>query len=192
MNREACSGLRDCQHGYSVRPYHIATMTESSIPARRGSCRIAAPQRSPAVSTPFSSSLEEFPPEELARLREVHEGLGFGDRLRTGQSSNEISDFQSQFGGFSGFQRATSSASLAATSAIGFSEVLRPLREPSRGLTSRRASYVVPCTMGTSRSRARSAESSLQGSPARCRPAISPVPCRFHEATACRGRRPSR
>ena len=45
------------------------------------------------------------------------------------------------------------------------SAVLRPLREPSRGLTSRRASYVVPCTMGTSRSRARSAESSLSAMP---------------------------
>jgi hypothetical protein len=39
---------------------------------------------------------------------------------------------------------ATSSASLPATSAIGFSAVLRPEREPSKGLTSRRASYVVP------------------------------------------------
>lgn len=35
---------------------------------------------------------------------------------------------------------ATSSASLAATFAIGSSAVLKPLREPSRGLTSRRAS----------------------------------------------------
>src|SRR5260370_4989784 len=60
---------------------------------------------------------------------------------------------------------ATSWASLAATSAIGFSTVLRPLREPSRGLTSRRASYVVSCTMGTSRSRARSVESSLSAMP---------------------------
>lgn len=56
---------------------------------------------------------------------------------------------------------ATSSASLAATSAIGAYAVLRPLREPSRGLTSRRASYVVSCTMGTSRSRARSVDSSF-------------------------------
>ena len=46
-------------------------------------------------------------------------------------------------------------------SAIGASAVLRPLREASRGLTSRRASYVVPCTMGTSWSRAKSADSSL-------------------------------
>jgi len=60
---------------------------------------------------------------------------------------------------------AHSSASLAATSAIGFSAVLRPLREPSRGLTSRRASYVVLCTMGTSWSRARSADSSLSAMP---------------------------
>jgi hypothetical protein len=45
---------------------------------------------------------------------------------------------------------ATSSASLAAMSGIDPSDVLRPLREPRRGLTSRRASYVVPCTMGTS------------------------------------------
>jgi hypothetical protein len=56
---------------------------------------------------------------------------------------------------------ATNSASLAATSAIGFSEVFRPLRDPSSGLTSRRASYIVLCKMGTSRSRARSAESSF-------------------------------
>ena len=63
------------------------------------------------------------------------------------------------------FDMVTSSASLAATSAIGSSAVLRPLREPSRGLTSRRASYVVSCTMGTSRSRARSAESSLSAMP---------------------------
>lgn len=56
---------------------------------------------------------------------------------------------------------ATSSASLAATLAIDASAVLRPLREASKGLTSRRASYVVLCTMGTSRSPARSAESSL-------------------------------
>lgn len=34
-------------------------------------------------------------------------------------------------------------------SAIGSSTVLRPLRDPSNGLTSRRASYVVSCTMGT-------------------------------------------
>src|SRR5258708_22202074 len=60
---------------------------------------------------------------------------------------------------------ATSSASLAATSAIGSSAVLRPLREPSKGLTSRRASYVVSCTIGTSRSRASSAESSLSAMP---------------------------
>ncbi len=60
---------------------------------------------------------------------------------------------------------ATNSASLAATEAIVSSAVLRPLREPSRGLTSRRASYVVSCTMGTSRSRARSAESSLSAMP---------------------------
>jgi len=59
----------------------------------------------------------------------------------------------------------TSSANLAATSAIGASVVLRPLREASRGLTSRRASYVVPCTTGTSRSPARSAESSLSAMP---------------------------
>ena len=49
----------------------------------------------------------------------------------------------------------TSSASLAATSAIGISEVSKPLREASMGLTSRRASYVVLWTMGTSWSRAR-------------------------------------
>lgn len=63
-------------------------------------------------------------------------------------------------------QMATSSASLAAISAIVSSAVFKPLREPSRGLTSRRASYVVSCTMGTSRSRARSAESSLSAMPA--------------------------
>jgi hypothetical protein len=57
--------------------------------------------------------------------------------------------------------RATNSASLAATFAIDASAVLSPLREASKGLTSRRASYVVPCTTGTSRSPARSAESSL-------------------------------
>ena len=68
-------------------------------------------------------------------------------------------------GAFCRYWMATSSASLAATSAIGASAVLRPLREPSRGLTSRRASYVVSCTMGTSRSRARSAESSLSAMP---------------------------
>jgi hypothetical protein len=63
---------------------------------------------------------------------------------------------------------ATSSASLAATFAIDSSAVLRPLREPRRGLTSRRASYVVPCTMGTSKSRARSAESSFSAIPSPC------------------------
>ena len=61
--------------------------------------------------------------------------------------------------------RATSSASLAATSAIGSSAVLRPLRDASNGLTSRRASYVVLCTMGTSWSRASNAESSLSAMP---------------------------
>src|SRR3989440_585202 len=44
-----------------------------------------------------------------------------------------------------------------------------PLREPSRGVTSRRASYVVSCTTGTSRSRARSADSSLSAIPSPCR-----------------------
>ena len=43
---------------------------------------------------------------------------------------------------------ATSSASLAATSAIGASAVLRPLREPSRGLTSRRASPTAASVYG--------------------------------------------
>jgi len=66
---------------------------------------------------------------------------------------------------------ATSSAILAATSAIDSSAVLRPLREPSRGLTSRRFSYVVSCTMGTSRSRARSAESSFSAMPSALSPA---------------------
>ena len=61
---------------------------------------------------------------------------------------------------------ATSSASLAATSAIGISAVSRPFREASTGLTSRRASYVVLCTTGTSWSRARSTESSLSATPA--------------------------
>ena len=46
--------------------------------------------------------------------------------------------------------RVTSSASLAAMSAIGISAVSRPFREASMGLTSRRASYVVLCTTGTS------------------------------------------
>ena len=55
----------------------------------------------------------------------------------------------------------TSSASFAATVSIGFSAVLRPVREASIGLTSRSASYVVPCTTGMSWSRARSTESSL-------------------------------
>src|SRR5438105_8713209 len=41
--------------------------------------------------------------------------------------------------------------------------------EQSRGLTSRRASYVVSCTTGTSRSRARSADSSLSAIPSPCR-----------------------
>lgn len=59
----------------------------------------------------------------------------------------------------------TSSASLAATSAIGSSAVFKPLREPSKGLTSRRASYVVWCTTGTSRSNARSADNSLSAMP---------------------------
>ena len=49
-----------------------------------------------------------------------------------------------------------SSASLAATSVIDPSVVLRPLREPTRGLTSWSASYLVSCTTRTSRSRARS------------------------------------
>lgn len=56
---------------------------------------------------------------------------------------------------------ATSSAILAATSAILSSSVLRPLREASRGLTLRRASYVVSCTTGTSWSVAKRADSSL-------------------------------
>ena len=60
---------------------------------------------------------------------------------------------------------ATRSASLAATSVIESSAVLRPLLEASKGLTSRRASYVVLCTMGMSRSPARSAESSLSAIP---------------------------
>lgn len=59
----------------------------------------------------------------------------------------------------------TSSASLVATSAIGSSAVFRPLRDPSKGLTSRRASYVVSCTIGMRRSRERSAESSLSAMP---------------------------
>jgi hypothetical protein len=42
------------------------------------------------------------------------------------------------------FDMVTSSASFLATVAIGSSPVLRPLREASIGLTSRRASYVVP------------------------------------------------
>ena len=50
-------------------------------------------------------------------------------------------------------------------SAMGSSAVLKPLREPNRGLISRRASYVVSCTTGTSRSRAKSAESSLSAIP---------------------------
>ncbi len=64
---------------------------------------------------------------------------------------------------------ATNSASLDATSVIGSAEVLRPLREPSKGLTSRRSSYVVLCTMGTSKSRAKSAESSLSAMPSPAR-----------------------
>src|SRR5438034_6577909 len=59
--------------------------------------------------------------------------------------------------------------SLPATFAIASSAVFRPLREPSRGLTSRRASYVVSCTTGTSRSRARSADTSLSAIPSPCR-----------------------
>ena len=51
-------------------------------------------------------------------------------------------------------------------SVIEFSLVLKPVREPRRGLTSRRASYVVLWTMGTSWSRAKSAESSLSAIPA--------------------------
>lgn len=44
----------------------------------------------------------------------------------------------------------TSSAIFAAMAAIESSAVLKPLREPSKGLTSRSASYVVSCTTGMS------------------------------------------
>lgn len=59
----------------------------------------------------------------------------------------------------------TSSAILAATSSIDSSIVLNPLREPSNGLTSRKSSKVVLCTIGTSKSRANRAESSLSATP---------------------------
>ena len=39
---------------------------------------------------------------------------------------------------------------MAATTAIDFSAVLRPVREAGMGLTSWRSSYVVSCTTGTS------------------------------------------
>ena len=57
--------------------------------------------------------------------------------------------------------RETNSAIFAATTAIESSTVSKPLREASNGLTLRRASYVVLCTMGTSWLPAKSAESSL-------------------------------
>ena len=44
---------------------------------------------------------------------------------------------------------------------IAFSSVFRPFREASKGLISRSALYVVPCTTGTNCSRARSTDSSL-------------------------------
>ncbi len=59
----------------------------------------------------------------------------------------------------------TNSASLDAISAIVSSTVLRPVRDASRGLTSRRASYVVLCTMGTNWSRASEADRSLSAMP---------------------------
>lgn len=64
---------------------------------------------------------------------------------------------------------ATNSASLAANSAIGSSAVLRPLLDPSNGRTSRSFSYVVTCIIGTSKSRAKSAESSFSAIPAHAR-----------------------
>ena len=61
--------------------------------------------------------------------------------------------------------KATNSAILAATFSSDSSLVLRPLREPSNGLTSRKSSKVVLCTIGTSKSRASKAESSLSAIP---------------------------
>src|SRR5258705_9117061 len=54
-----------------------------------------------------------------------------------------------------------SASLLVRIAAIESSAESRPLREASNGLTLRRASYVVLCTMGTSRLPARRAESSL-------------------------------
>ena len=61
---------------------------------------------------------------------------------------------------------ATSSAILTANSDIDSSEVSSPLLEPSNGLMSRSSSYVVSCMIGTSKSRAKSAESSFSAMPA--------------------------
>ena len=58
-------------------------------------------------------------------------------------------------------QMETSSAILVAIAVIVSSDVSRPLREASMGLTSRSAVYVVPCTIGTSRLPCKSVESSL-------------------------------
>lgn len=61
--------------------------------------------------------------------------------------------------------KVTNSAILAATSSIDSSIVLKPLLDPSNGLTSRKSSKVVLCTIGISKSRANKAESSLSAIP---------------------------
>ena len=60
---------------------------------------------------------------------------------------------------------AAAAATFAATSARDESAVLRPDREASRGLTSRRASKVVPWATGITRSVASRAESSFSAMP---------------------------
>ena len=57
------------------------------------------------------------------------------------------------------------SAILAARSAMDSSIVLKPLREPRNGLTSRKSSNIVLCTIRTSQSRASKAESSFSAIP---------------------------
>lgn len=89
-------------------------------------------------SEEFSIDGEEF---EKTNWKTV--GLGPTDvndlKSHFVQAINEVfvARYQARF---ANPQSVTSSESLAATSAIGSSEVLKPLREPSRGLTSRRAS----------------------------------------------------
>ena len=63
------------------------------------------------------------------------------------------------------FHTVTNSAILATILSIDSSLVLKPLREPSSGLASRKFSKVVLCTIGTSKSRASKAESSFSAIP---------------------------